>query len=60
MDSLIEFFKELSINIAEDIPYKNFKDRVKIVNRELNKNRYVEIVDELKIVYSANKWSVKQ
>jgi hypothetical protein len=60
LDSLIEFFKELSINIAEDIPYKNFKDRVKIVNRELNKNRYVEIVDELKIVYSANKWSVKQ
>jgi len=47
---------EISTNVAEAIPYKNFKDKIKIVNIELKKNRHVEIVDELNYIYSAEKW----
>lgn len=41
---------------AEAIPYQNFKEMIKIVKRELNKNRYVEVWD--KVIYSAEKWEV--
>jgi hypothetical protein len=41
---------------AEAIPYKNFKEKIKIVKEELDKNRYVEILDKQKIIYSAEKW----
>ncbi|WMM24069.1 hypothetical protein RBU61_14210 [Tissierella sp. MB52-C2] len=58
MDKLIESSKELSINVAEAIPYKNFKEMTKIVEGEVKKNRYIEIWD--KAIYSADKWSVKQ
>ena len=49
---------EISTNVAEAIPYKNFKERLNIVLDELLKNRYVEVWDELKIIYSAEKWSL--
>jgi hypothetical protein len=45
-----------SYNVAEAIPYKNFKEMKNIVNQELKKNRYIEIWDKVKIVYSAEKW----
>lgn len=45
---------EISINIAEAIPYKNFKEMIKIVKEERKKNRYVEVWD--KFIYSAEKW----
>lgn len=47
---------EISFNAAEGIPYRNFKEKIYIVFQELNKNRHVEIVDELNIIYSAEKW----
>lgn len=43
------------ISVAEAIPYKNHKEKFKLVSQELNKNRYVEVVDELKIIYSERK-----
>jgi len=49
---------KLSTNVAEVIPYKSFWDKIRIVNEELNKDRHVEIMDELKIIYSAEKWSL--
>jgi hypothetical protein len=60
LDKLIESSKELSINVAEAIPYKNFKEMTKIVEGEVKKNRYIEIWDKVRIIYSAEKWSVKQ
>lgn len=45
-----------SFNAAEAIPYTDFNDRNNKVNEELQKNRFVEIMDELKIIYSAEKW----
>lgn len=47
---------EITRNVAEAIPYKNFKEKINIVMEELKKNRYVEIMDEPKIIYSAEKW----
>lgn len=47
---------EISFNAAEGIPYKNFREKIDIVKEELKKNRHVEIMDELKIIYSAEKW----
>ncbi|CAK7002470.1 hypothetical protein [Tissierella sp.] len=52
-------FKEISSNVAEAIPYENFKDKINIVKQEIAKGRYIEIIDELKIVYSAKKWKDK-
>lgn len=43
----------ISINVAEAIPYENFKEKINIVMEELNKNRYVEVWDEF--IYSAEK-----
>lgn len=45
---------EISFNAAEAIPYKDFKDKNKIIADELKKNRYIEIWD--KFIYSAEKW----
>lgn len=47
---------KISINVAEAIPYRNFKEKIQIVLEEISKGRYVEIMDELKIIYSAEKW----
>lgn len=47
---------EISFNAAEAIPYKSNKERFEIERAERRKNRYVEVVDELKIIYSAKKW----
>lgn len=44
-----------SINAAEAIPYRNFKDKIKIVKKELEKNRKVEVIEELGIIYSREK-----
>lgn len=46
--------KEISFNVAEAIPYKNFKEKINIVMEELLKDRYVEIIDGF--VYSVDKW----
>lgn len=46
----------LSYNVAEAIPYKNFKEKNKIIADELKKNRYIEIWDKQKLIYSAEKW----
>lgn len=48
--------EHISINVAEAIPYENFKEKINIVMEELKKNRYVEIMDKPKIIYSAEKW----
>lgn len=45
------------MNVAEAIPYKNKKDKYNIINKELKKNRYVEVWD--KFIYSAKKWEDK-
>lgn len=45
-----------SFNAAEGIPYGSFKEKINIVKQELAKDRYIEIMDELKIIYSAEKW----
>ena len=45
---------EISINVAEVIPYYSFREKIIIVAEEILKNRYVEIWD--KFIYSAEKW----
>lgn len=52
-------YYDISVNVAEAIPYRSHKEKFKLVSQELNKNRYVEVVDELKIIYSANKGGFK-
>lgn len=47
---------EISINAADAIPFKNFREQIRIVNQEISKDRYVEVWDELGVVYSAEKW----
>ena len=44
------------MNAAESIPYKNNKHKWWLVKHELNKGRYVEVWDKLKVIYSAEKW----
>lgn len=46
----------ISTNAADAIPFNTFKEQIKLVNQELSKNRHVEVWDELKVVYSAEKW----
>ena len=46
----------ISYNVADAIPYKSFKEKNSLVNQELSKDRFVEVWDELKVVYSAEKW----
>jgi hypothetical protein len=41
------------MNVAEAIPYKNYKEKFAIVMQELMKNRYVEVWD--RHIYSAKK-----
>ena len=41
------------MNVAEVIPYKNYKEKFTIVFQELMKNRHVEVWD--KFIYSAKK-----
>lgn len=47
---------KISINAADAIPFKSFREQIRIVNQEVRKDRYVEVWDELKVVYSAEKW----
>lgn len=47
---------EISNPVVEAIPYKSFKEKIRIVRDELDKNRKVEIIDEFKIIFSAEKW----
>lgn len=49
---------EISYNVAEAIPYKNFREKIKIVMEELLKGRHVEVWD--KFIYSAEKWEVEE
>ena len=50
---------EISTNTAEGIPYENFKDKISKVKEELSKGRHVEVIDDLKIIYSCEKWREK-
>lgn len=43
---------------VEVIPFNNFKDRIKIVQQELSKGRYIEVWD--KHVYSAERYRTKK
>ena len=45
-------------NAAEAIPYKNEKEQFELVQKDLKKNRYVEVWD--KYIYSAKKWGGKR
>ena len=45
------------MNVAEVIPYKNYKEKFKLVFQELMKNRYVEVWD--RHIYSAKKLEVR-
>lgn len=42
------------MNVVECIPYRTFKERIRIVKEELRKGRYIEVWDNY--VYSAVKW----
>jgi len=44
------------MNVAEVIPYKNYKEKFTIVFEELMKDRYVEVWDNF--IYSAKKQEV--
>lgn len=44
----------MGINMAEIIPYRNFKEKIEIVRCEEGKGRYVEVWN--KLIYSAVKW----
>lgn len=46
---------EISENVAEVIPYSNFKEKIRIVKEELSKNRHVEVWDKPRVIYSAKK-----
>jgi len=48
----------VNVNAAEAIPYRNFKQMIRIVKRELKKNRYIEIWEN--VVYSEKKQEVRQ
>ena len=48
-----------SSNVAEVIPYETFREKIELVARELKKNRHVEVWNELKVIYSAEKWRWK-
>lgn len=41
------------VNVAEAIPYSNFKEKIQLVKQELNKDRHVEVWG--KFIYSAKK-----
>lgn len=47
---------EISYNVADAIPFKSFREQIRIVNQEVMKDRYIEVWDELKVIYSAEKW----
>ena len=46
--------RDISINVAEVIPYKNINHMIEIVKQEYNKGRYTEVWDGY--VYSARRW----
>jgi len=46
---------EISENVAEAIPYRDFWEKIKIVKEELSKGRHVEIWDKQKVIYSERK-----
>lgn len=52
----MQLLQEINSSIAEGIPYKSFKQKINIVKQELAKDRYIEVMDKPKIVYSAEKW----
>lgn len=39
--------------VVEIIPYRSFKEKIKIVKEELEKNRKVEVMDNPKVIYIA-------
>ena len=43
-----------SENVAEIIPYKNFKERIRISKEEVERGRHVEIWENY--IYSAERW----
>ena len=49
-------YVDISYSVADAIPFKTFREQINIVNQEVKKNRYIEVWDELKVIYSAEKW----
>lgn len=47
---------EISVFVAEAIPYIDFKDKINKVSEELRKGRRVEVWDNEKLIYSSDKW----
>ena len=45
---------EESVNVAEVIPYSDFKEKMKISKNEVEKGRHVEVWDGY--IYSAERW----
>lgn len=43
-----------SASVAEIIPYKNFKEKIRISKREVEKGRHVEVWEDY--IYSAERW----
>jgi len=46
---------DISENVAEIIPYKDFWEKIKIVKEELSKGRHVEVWDKPRVIYSVRK-----
>lgn len=49
-------YYDISMNVAEAIPYESFKEKIRIVKEELIKDRHVEVWDNEKLIYSSDKW----
>lgn len=46
---------EDSANVAETIPYSDFKEKIRISKEEIEKGRHVEVWEDY--IYSAERWS---
>ena len=42
--------------VVEAIPFRTFKERIRIVKEEERKDRHIEIWDKLRLIYSCEKW----
>lgn len=46
--------ESVNLNVAEIIPYENFREKINLVKQEIERNRHVEIWNNY--IYSAEKW----
>lgn len=50
----LEQIEKQNLQVAEIIPFISFSEKLKLVNQEISKGKYVEIID--RNVYSTKKW----